>query len=262
MIPLADLLNANADLNNARLVCDNEDLEMRTIKPIAKGEEIFNDYGQLPQSDLLRRYGYVTERYSVYDVVEISTVSIIATLRARNHHLSLEKLSEEDLQRRIELAEREGVYEEAYDLAHPGPDGPSIPDELLALLYLLLLDDTNLESILSSNTALPSRSKLTTELVGQVLEVLLHAREEEYPTILEEDKEILQAGNLGRRKEMALQVRLGEKVVLRAAVQEAKSFSGSNKRMRVPSQPEPVQKSNGKRSAEESAYQRKKGRFR
>jgi SET domain-containing protein 6 len=29
MIPLADMLNADADKNNARLVCDNEDLEMR-----------------------------------------------------------------------------------------------------------------------------------------------------------------------------------------------------------------------------------------
>lgn len=47
MIPLADLLNANADLNNARLICDDEEvLEMRTIKPITKGEEILNDYGR------------------------------------------------------------------------------------------------------------------------------------------------------------------------------------------------------------------------
>jgi SET domain-containing protein 6 len=29
MIPLADMLNADADRNNAQLVCDNEDLEMR-----------------------------------------------------------------------------------------------------------------------------------------------------------------------------------------------------------------------------------------
>jgi SET domain-containing protein 6 len=29
MIPLADMLNADADRNNARLVCDNEDLEMK-----------------------------------------------------------------------------------------------------------------------------------------------------------------------------------------------------------------------------------------
>lgn len=43
MIPLADMLNADADRNNARLICDNEELEMRAIKPISKGEEIFNE---------------------------------------------------------------------------------------------------------------------------------------------------------------------------------------------------------------------------
>lgn len=48
MIPLADILNADADRNNARLICDNEDLEMRAIKPIKKGEEILNEFVLLP----------------------------------------------------------------------------------------------------------------------------------------------------------------------------------------------------------------------
>ena len=44
---------------------------------IKKGEEIFNDYGALPRSDLLRRYGYVTDRYSLWDVVELETQKIL-----------------------------------------------------------------------------------------------------------------------------------------------------------------------------------------
>lgn len=44
---------------------------MRTIKPVAAGEELFNDYGDLPRSDLLRRYGYVTENYAKYDVIDL-----------------------------------------------------------------------------------------------------------------------------------------------------------------------------------------------
>ena len=44
---------------------------MKSTKPIAAGEEIFNDYGELPRGDLLRRYGYVTDNYAKYDVVEI-----------------------------------------------------------------------------------------------------------------------------------------------------------------------------------------------
>lgn len=235
MIPLADMLNADADRNNARLCCDNEDLEMRTIKPIAKGEEIFNDYGQLPRSDLLRRYGYVTERYAAYDVAEISTDSILSAfgptgkLQILNTLYSL-KLSKQELDKRVELAEREGIYEISYDLSHSGSDGPSIPDELLALIFILLVDEKNLATI--SQDSLPSRSKLATELVGQVLAGLLELREKEYASTAEEDEELLKDGHLPIRKLFAIQVRLGEKLVLRAGMAEARSFTGSNKRMR------------------------------
>lgn len=266
MIPLADMLNADADRNNARLCCDNEELEMRTIKPILKGEEILNDYGRLPRSDLLRRYGYVTENYAAYDVAEISTASIISAFQNRGVGLpSLELLSSEDLEKRVQLAEREGVYEESYDLAHPGPDGPSIPDELLAILYLLLIDAENFDAIFNSQSSLPSRSKLATELVGKVLAALLKARENEYATTLEEDQQLLKAGNLQRRTEMAIQVRVGEKGVLRDAIREATAFEGSNKRMRVPKTLErerAVQNGKGKRRAEETSNSKKKGRFR
>ena len=44
---------------------------MKAIKPIEEGAEIFNDYGEIPRSDLLRRYGYVTDNYAPYDVVEL-----------------------------------------------------------------------------------------------------------------------------------------------------------------------------------------------
>jgi SET domain-containing protein 6 len=261
MIPLADMLNADADRNNARLCCDNEDLEMRTIKPIAKGEEIFNDYGQLPRSDLLRRYGYVTERYAAYDVAEISTESILSAFRSGAIQVSkLEPLSDEDLEKRVELAEREGVFEDSYDLAHSGPDGPSIPDELLAFLYLLLVDRENFKSISSSQSSLPSRSKLATELVGQVLAALLTAREKEYATTLEEDEKLEAAESLPRRTKMAIEVRIGEKKVLREAIQEATSFEGSNIRMRLPKVSEHEQ--NGKRRAEQISNPKKKGRFR
>lgn len=52
-------------------------MRMITIKPIEKGEEIFNDYGDLPRSDLLRRYGYVTDRYQPWDVVEVDSKLIV-----------------------------------------------------------------------------------------------------------------------------------------------------------------------------------------
>jgi SET domain-containing protein 6 len=298
MIPLADMLNADADRNNARLCCDNADLEMRTIKPIARGEEVFNDYGQLPRSDLLRRYGYVTERYAVYDVAELSTESVLATFsNSGTLHITpnqpLLSLSKEDIQHRVDLAEREGIFEDSYDLVYAGEDGPSISgmlllekhqrvskldrcydsavckailtwlpiDDLLALIYLLLLDDESLAAILNSESSLPSRSHLATVLVGQVLVVLLRAREQEYGTSLEEDEKLLLLGSLPNRAAMAIQVRLGEKKVLRAAMQEASSFSGSNRRMRYQtSEQDNFRKK--KRGMGESSGSSKKGRFR
>lgn len=44
---------------------------MKATKAIKAGEEVLNDYGPLPRSDLLRRYGYITDRYAQYDVVEV-----------------------------------------------------------------------------------------------------------------------------------------------------------------------------------------------
>lgn len=263
MIPLADMLNADAERNNARLCCDNEDLEMRTISPILKGEEIFNDYGQLPQSDLLRRYGYQSDNYAIYDVAEISTTSITAAAQA-SVLPQLEPLSASEVEKRIALAQREDIYEDSYDVAHADSENPSIPDELLALVYVLLLDHENLESLESSHSALPSRSKLATELVGQFLAVVLKEREKEYKTSLEEDAQLLKSGQLSKRTTMAIKVRMGEKQVLREALQEAISFEGSNKRMRILQVPESTTaNSNGKvkRSRDEPTRPKKKGRY-
>ena len=157
--------------------------------------------------------------------------------------------------------QREGVYEDSYDICHSSPDGPSIPDELLGLLYLLLLDAENLAAIESSQASMSSRSKLATALVGQVVAMVLESRAREYSTTIEEDRALLQASNLASRHRMAIQVRLGEKVVLQKASQEAKLFQGSDKKMRLKqdSSSEPQSK---KRKPEEDAAGRKKGRMR
>lgn len=48
-----------------------DDLSVVALRPIKAGEEILNYYGPHPNSELLRRYGYVTPKHSRYDVVEI-----------------------------------------------------------------------------------------------------------------------------------------------------------------------------------------------
>ena len=44
--------------------------------PIKKGEEIFYDYRAIPRSNQLARYGYISEEYKPYDVIEIVTSKV------------------------------------------------------------------------------------------------------------------------------------------------------------------------------------------
>lgn len=75
---------------------------MRSIKPINKGDQIYNTYGNLPNHDLLRRYGYVLPG-SKDDLVEISSDLILQCIS---------KLSEEEVRRRLELLDDEEIYDE------------------------------------------------------------------------------------------------------------------------------------------------------
>lgn len=63
--------------DEARLEHGVDSLTMVALKSIRKGEEILNDYGPLPRSDLLRRYGYVTDNYKEHDVVELGSGKIV-----------------------------------------------------------------------------------------------------------------------------------------------------------------------------------------
>lgn len=132
----------------------------------------------------------------------------------------------------------------------------------MAFVFLLLIDAETQDRIISSQSSLPSRSKLTTELVGQVLVILLQVREQQYATSLEEDeKTISQQERLSKRTAMAIEVRLGEKKVLRAAMAEARSFAASNKIMRI-QELTATEMGKKKRGLEESTGSSKKGRFR
>lgn len=75
---------------------------MRSIRPIPKNEQIYNTYGNLPNADLLRRYGYIIPG-SRDDLVEISTEIIIEIVSSHN---------EEEIRRRIDILDEEAIFEE------------------------------------------------------------------------------------------------------------------------------------------------------
>jgi SET domain-containing protein 6 len=76
MMPMADMLNHKTGFNNARLFIQNESsenspYEMKAISNISKGSEIFNTYGDLGNSDLLRKYGFVDGLDNPHNIVTI-----------------------------------------------------------------------------------------------------------------------------------------------------------------------------------------------
>lgn len=77
MVPLADTLNANTRLVNATLHYDHEKLAMKAIKNIKKGEQIYNTYGELPNSEILRKYGYIELPSSAAEFVDLPLDLII-----------------------------------------------------------------------------------------------------------------------------------------------------------------------------------------
>ncbi|WFC97768.1 Ribosomal lysine N-methyltransferase 4 [Malassezia yamatoensis] len=76
MVPMADMLNSRFGSENTRLFYKREVLEMRCTKSVAIGEQMLNTYGNPPNSDLLRRYGFVDEP-NRGDLVELSAELVV-----------------------------------------------------------------------------------------------------------------------------------------------------------------------------------------
>lgn len=87
MVPLADTLNADTKKHNASLMYTSKVLVMKSIKPINKGQQIYNTYSDHPNGEILRRYGYVEAEGSAHDFGEIP-LSVITKYFAENTSLS------------------------------------------------------------------------------------------------------------------------------------------------------------------------------
>ncbi|KAH8431302.1 ribosomal lysine N-methyltransferase [Aspergillus melleus] len=216
MVPLADLLNANADQNNARLFQDENTFTMKAIKPITPGAEVFNDYGEIPRADLLRRYGYVTDNYAPYDVVELPLEIICEAA-------SLENADAEE-QPPLELLEYLELLDDGYVIPRISPHSlieNIVTDELSLLLRTLTLPVEQLEQYRSKQKA-PKPAFGPTE--GAIFMKAIQLKQAQYGTTIAQDQELLaQLAHSGapglseetaRRYRMAIQVRLGEKEIL------------------------------------------------
>lgn len=240
MVPMADMLNADADFN-AHLFNDENGLTMRSTRHIKEGEEILNDYGPLPRAELLRRYGYITHKYTKYDVVEISLDLVVSTVKG------VVELSQEDTEERLERLLEDDIAQEGFiidrggsqmmDKSPPASDGSclspaNIPDELYATLQTMLANTAVWKKWRRALDAKQQEELYTT--ANRLLQDLLLSRLDQYTTNAHEDEELLRDESLSRRLRSAVEVRLGEKNLLVDARKEISLNSTENGHQLLP----------------------------
>ncbi|KAH7165642.1 UV-endonuclease UvdE-domain-containing protein [Dactylonectria macrodidyma] len=217
MVPMADILNADAEFN-AHVNHEDSSLTVISLRPIKAGEEILNYYGPHPNSELLRRYGYVTERHSRYDVVEIpwDVVESAMTTHFGIPNSTLEKLRAE-LEEEEEFEDTFVLERETGEVNSDGTfSGPAnfegMPEDLQQQLKVFLKGVKKAQP-----EAIPDKRKRD-EIQQAVQAKTLQSLVSRYSTSIFEDELLLKSNGLAPRARMAVEVRLGEKKLLREAI--------------------------------------------
>ncbi|KAL1945928.1 hypothetical protein VTO73DRAFT_1930 [Trametes versicolor] len=217
MVPMADMLNARFESENAKLFYDERELKMVSTKPIKAGEQIWNTYGDPPNSDLLRRYGHVdlvplsaplSGLGNPGDVVEVRADLIVSVAAKKVKH---------DLKERVDW-----WLEEADDDVFVLRTDCELAEELVSFVRLLLLPKDEWEKA-AQKSKLP-KPKLDKDVLTIAVDVL-EKRLKDYPTTLEEDEALLapeRFGELSLNKRHAVVVRLGEKRILRGTLKDVR----------------------------------------
>uniref|UniRef100_A0A0L8HD91 N-lysine methyltransferase SETD6 n=1 Tax=Octopus bimaculoides TaxID=37653 RepID=A0A0L8HD91_OCTBM len=137
MVPVADILNHVAN-HNAELSYEVSCLKMITVKDIQKGEEVYNTYGMLSNSQLLHMYGFA-EPYpkNVNDTVEIP----IKIFQESAAELPVHADNEELLQQKWQMMLMSNIISED-DSFLLGMRGFLTKDELILFLQILFLNDS------------------------------------------------------------------------------------------------------------------------
>jgi len=212
MVPMADMLNARYGSENAKLFYEERDLRMVTTKAIKEGEQIWNTYGDPPNSYLLRRYGHVDlvpmpdgRIGNPADIVEIRADFVVASISKL--HASSASILE-----KVDWWLEEGG-EDVFTLEVAG----DIAEEMLSFVRLLLMLPAEWEKV-QQKSKLP-KPKKDAQVLG-IIEDTLKRRFSGYPTTLEQDEVTLSDTSISLNKRHALVVRIGEKHILQATLQK------------------------------------------
>ncbi|KAI0358637.1 SET domain-containing protein [Trametes cingulata] len=217
MVPMADMLNARFECENAKLFYEERELKMISTKPIKAGEQIWNTYGDPPNSDLLRRYGHVDLVPLRPPLSGLGNPSDVVEVRGDLIVSAASKKVKYDLQERVDW-----WLEEADDDVFVLQTDCELPQELVSFTRLLLLPKD--EWVKTAKKSKLPKPKIDKDVLTIAVEVL-EKRLKEYPTTLEEDEKLLAPGSveqLSLNKKHAVIVRLGEKRILRGALKNVR----------------------------------------
>ncbi|KAG6375716.1 hypothetical protein JVT61DRAFT_3293 [Boletus reticuloceps] len=250
MVPMADLLNARWGSENAKLFYEPFVLRMVTTKKVKQGEQIFNTYGDPPNSDLLRRYGHVdlvrihspsrdstpdrledvemkdcdTDVETILrlgnpsDVVEVRADLIVHVVQRSNFSSKMK-----DVHTRIEWWLGEGE-DDTFVLSLPGPGSALsaiLPPALISLIRLIIMPEGDFKSARSKGKLPKGHFKKgdvkDSKQVLEILDEVLNQCEGMYiGGSVEDDERLLSLPEtLAERKRHAVIARLGEKRILR-----------------------------------------------
>lgn len=226
MVPMADILNADAAFN-AHIEHGELALTATSLRPIAAGEEVLNYYGPLSNGELLRRYGYTTPVHRRWNLVDLAWEPVVAALRAELP-LPAKEWDKAMCSLDLDALEEGFVIERGAD--DPDSEGrvreverkAGAPEELVEQLKTVLKAVKKVKPEAVPDKA--TRDKVVYSTISRALE----ERTGQYSTTLEQDLEKYEAGgdepgHKSGRQRMALDVRIGEKVLLRQAAESVKA---------------------------------------
>ena len=224
MVPMADILNADAEFN-AHVDHGEDYLTVTAIRAIRKGEEVLNYYGPLGNGELLRRYGYVTSKHKSYDLIDLSWDSILHSIRQEL------RFNEKDWEKVKQMVDEED-FEDYFVIDH-GADEPDASGQMSASSHGVNLPDdlwdqikSFLKSVKQIFPELVADKKKRDEVMYSAVLQALEARLSAYTTTLEHDRAISRSGPMEERLRMALDVRMGEKLLLSQATTTVKERLG------------------------------------
>ncbi|KIP06534.1 hypothetical protein PHLGIDRAFT_106911 [Phlebiopsis gigantea 11061_1 CR5-6] len=220
MVPMADMLNGRFATETARLYYDDEHvLKMMTTQAITAGEQIWNTYGDPPNSDLLRRYGFVdvTELEpplsgagNPADIVEVPANFVVEAAAKHTKNKTQERV--------------DWWLEEADDDVFVIGTDCELPPEFVSLARLLLQSKADWEKAKSKGKVPKPVMDAT---IGAIAMDVLQNRLKEYST--SDDEQLLSGPSQSSlNHKMAVTVRLGEKRILAGALQVLQSRYGKD----------------------------------